>query len=100
DRLQRSGVAPASEVVPGVLSRHANSFVAGEGHAGESVGAAAGVRACGSGAAGWRAASSVRTSRRLHGAGVTVANSSTTYSSSGRFSDVAPRGSRRHNLFE
>jgi hypothetical protein len=50
DRVQRSGVAPASEVVPGVLSRHANAFVAGEGHAGESVGAAAGVWACGSGA--------------------------------------------------
>jgi len=31
-----------------------------------SVGAAAGVGACGSGAAGWRAASSVRTSRRLN----------------------------------
>ena len=40
------------------------------------------------------------TSRRLNGAGVTVTNSSTTYSSRGRFSDVAPRGSRRHNLFE
>ena len=62
DRLQRSVIVSASEVVPGVLSPESNAFVAGEGHAGESVGAAARVRACGSGAAGWRAASSVRTS--------------------------------------
>jgi hypothetical protein len=47
-----------------------NALVAGEGHAGEAVGRAAGVGACGSGAAGGRAASSVRTSRRLNPAGI------------------------------
>src|SRR5215472_10720465 len=70
DRLQRSVIVSASEVVPGVLPRHANSSVAGEGHAGESVGAAAGVGAGGSSATGWRAASSVRTSSRLNRAGI------------------------------
>ena len=48
-----------SEVLPGVLPRLANSVIAGEEHAGESVGAASGVGARGSGAAGGRAASSV-----------------------------------------
>src|SRR6516164_1051781 len=66
DRLQRSVLVSASEVVPGVLSPESNALVAGEGPARESVGAAAGVRTGGSGAAGWRAASSVRTSRRLN----------------------------------
>jgi hypothetical protein len=43
----------------------ANSFVARKGHAGESFGTVAGVGASGSGAAGWRAAPSVRTSSCL-----------------------------------
>ena len=54
---------------------------------------AAGVGACSSGTASWRAASSVRTSRRLNRAGVssgvTLTNSSTADSSRGRFSDMA-----------
>ena len=97
DRLQRSVIVSAYEVVPGVLPRHANSSVVGEGHAGESVGAAAGVGAGGSNATGWRAASSVRTSSRLNRAGissgVTATNLCTADSSRGRFSDP-PDGSR------
>jgi len=96
DRLQRSVIVSAYEVVPGVLPRHANSSVVGEGHAGESVGAAAGVGAGGSSATGWRAASSVRTSSRLNRAGissgVTATNPSTADSSRGHFSDMANCG--------
>ena len=58
-----------------------------------SVGAAAGVGACGSGAAGWRAASSVRTSRRLNYAGMPGGVTLTLLYYrfiEGRFSDVAP----------
>ena len=60
----------------------------------QTVGRAAGVRACGSGAAGGRAASSVPMSRRLNCAamsrGITATNSSTADSSLARFSNVTP----------
>jgi hypothetical protein len=61
---------------------------------------AAGVGACGSGDAGWRAASSVRTSRRLNPHDVEWSHSNKLLYCGfieGRFSDV-PRGSRRHKL--
>jgi hypothetical protein len=69
DRLQRSVIASAYEILPRVLSRDAHSSVPAKGHAGESFGAVAGVRASSSGAAGWRVASSVRTSSRVRRAG-------------------------------
>jgi hypothetical protein len=73
DRLQRSVIASATEVLSGVLSCLAHPS-AGEGRAGESFGAAAGVGASGSSAAGWRATSSVRTSSRVRGQGTALRN--------------------------
>ena len=62
DRAQRGQSVSSPEIVYGVLSRDQDAPFAGEGLAGESVGATAGPWASGCAAASRRTSSSVRTS--------------------------------------
>jgi hypothetical protein len=102
--MERRSLAPGSESeVMLALRRRARPsgtrthLSLEKGHAGESFGAAAGVGARGSSGAGWRAASLVRTSRRLKRAGmssgVTVTTPLLPDSSRGPFLRRAPADS-------